>query len=108
MTSTLRCGAIGRFWPYRTGAMQDPASELRRITLLGTSVNKPRILPSRGASDTASGYDGFIARLGKRERTRAMSTEENNKALVRRFYEAQTKGDLDALRELLAPQVLDH
>ena len=32
-----------------------------------------------------------------------MSTEENNKALVRRLYEAQTKGDLDTLRELLAP-----
>ena len=32
-----------------------------------------------------------------------MSTEENNKALVRRFYEARTKGDLDTLRELLAP-----
>jgi serine phosphatase RsbU (regulator of sigma subunit)/ketosteroid isomerase-like protein len=37
-----------------------------------------------------------------------MSTEENNKALVRRFYEAQTKGDLDTLRELLAPGMLDH
>ncbi len=73
-----------------------------------TPVNKPRILPLRAASDTASGYDGFIALLGKRERTRAMSTEENNKALVRRFYEAQTKGDLDTLRELLAPGILDH
>ena len=37
-----------------------------------------------------------------------MSTEETNKALVRRFYEAQTKGDLDTLRELLAPGILDH
>jgi serine phosphatase RsbU (regulator of sigma subunit) len=37
-----------------------------------------------------------------------MSAEENNKALVRRFYEAQTKGDLDTLRELLAPGILDH
>ena len=36
------------------------------------------------------------------------SAEENNKALVRRFYEAQTKGDLDILRELLAPGILDH
>src|SRR5215211_1862061 len=40
--------------------------------------------------------------------TRAMSTEENNKALVRRFYDAQTRGDLDVLRELLAPDILDH
>ncbi len=37
-----------------------------------------------------------------------MSAEENNKALVRRFYEAQTKGELDTLRELLAPGILDH
>src|SRR5215218_3274833 len=72
------------------------------------SITRFRILPLRAASDTASGYDGFIARLGKRERTRAKLTEENNKALVRRFYEAQTKGDLDTLRELLAPGILDH
>jgi len=37
-----------------------------------------------------------------------MSAEEDNKALVRRFYEAQTKGELDTLRELLAPGILDH
>src|SRR5215211_2791113 len=40
MTSTLRCGAIGRFWPNRTGAMQDAASELRRTPLPRTPVNK--------------------------------------------------------------------
>jgi hypothetical protein len=39
MTSTLRCGAMGRFWPYRTGAMHNVVYELRRILLLGTSVN---------------------------------------------------------------------
>jgi serine phosphatase RsbU (regulator of sigma subunit) len=33
---------------------------------------------------------------------------EKNKALVRRFFEAQTKGDLDTLRELLAPDFVDH
>jgi hypothetical protein len=36
MTSTLRCRFVGRFWPYRSGAMQDPANELPRILLLGT------------------------------------------------------------------------
>src|SRR5215218_6171845 len=72
------------------------------------SITRFRILPLRAASDTASGYDGFIARLGKRERTRAMSTEEDNKALVRRFYEAQTNGDLDAVSALLAPDILAH
>jgi hypothetical protein len=28
MTSTLKCGFVGRFWPYRSGAMHDPANEL--------------------------------------------------------------------------------
>jgi serine phosphatase RsbU (regulator of sigma subunit) len=37
-----------------------------------------------------------------------VSTVEDNKALVRRFYEAHAKGDLNALRELLAPDILDH
>src|SRR5215204_674023 len=40
MTSTLSCGAVERFWPYRTGSMQDPASELPRIPLPHTWVNK--------------------------------------------------------------------
>src|SRR5688500_4584399 len=40
MTSTLRCGAIGRFWPYRTGAMHNVVYELRRISLPRTRVNK--------------------------------------------------------------------
>ena len=34
--------------------------------------------------------------------------EENNKVLVRRFFEAQAKGDLDTLEELLAPDFVDH
>ena len=37
-----------------------------------------------------------------------MSSAEENKALVRRLYEVQTMGDLDALRELLAPDFVDH
>jgi predicted ester cyclase len=36
------------------------------------------------------------------------SVEENNKALVRRFVEANANGDLDALDELLAPDFVDH
>jgi serine phosphatase RsbU (regulator of sigma subunit) len=36
-----------------------------------------------------------------------MSAEEN-KALVRRFFEAQVKGDLQTLDELLAPDFVDH
>ena len=33
---------------------------------------------------------------------------EENKALVRRFVEAQVKADLDTLDELLAPDFVDH
>src|SRR5215218_7221416 len=39
---------------------------------------------------------------------RSMSVEEENKALVRRFVEAQDKGDLETLDELLAPNFVDH
>jgi serine phosphatase RsbU (regulator of sigma subunit)/ketosteroid isomerase-like protein len=37
-----------------------------------------------------------------------VSTEEKNKALVRRFLEAHAKGDLDALGEMLAPDYVNH
>jgi serine phosphatase RsbU (regulator of sigma subunit)/predicted ester cyclase len=41
------------------------------------------------------------------EKKRSVSAEEN-KALVRRFIEAQAKGDIEALDELLAPGFVDH
>jgi hypothetical protein len=59
----------------RRRSMQYLEYSVPRIRLPRTPVNKPRILPLRAASDTASGYDGFIARLDRRERTRAMSTD---------------------------------
>jgi serine phosphatase RsbU (regulator of sigma subunit)/predicted ester cyclase len=37
-----------------------------------------------------------------------VSLAEENKALVRRFLEAQAKGDLDTIDELLAPDFVDH
>ncbi len=37
-----------------------------------------------------------------------MSKAEENKALVRRFCEAQDKGDLETLDDLLAPDFVDH
>jgi serine phosphatase RsbU (regulator of sigma subunit)/predicted ester cyclase len=37
-----------------------------------------------------------------------LSSAEENKALVRRFIEAQDKGDLETLDELLAPDFVDH
>ena len=37
-----------------------------------------------------------------------LEAEETNKALVRRFFEAHTKGDLHTIREMLAPGFVDH
>ena len=37
-----------------------------------------------------------------------MSSEDKNKALVRRFLEAQAKGDLDAVKQMMAPDFVDH
>jgi predicted ester cyclase len=42
------------------------------------------------------------------EEAPVLETGEKNKALVRRLYEALTKGDLDVIRELLAPDFVDH
>jgi ketosteroid isomerase-like protein len=48
-------------------------------------------------------------RVGKEDEESPVSaSEEKNKALVRRFLEAQTKGDLQTLDELLAPDFVDH
>jgi predicted ester cyclase len=45
---------------------------------------------------------------GKEEQAAVSSEAEQNKALVRRFYEAQAKGDLDTVGELLAPDFVDY
>ena len=37
-----------------------------------------------------------------------MSSEDNNKALARRFLEAFANGELDTLDELLAPDFINH
>ena len=42
-------------------------------------------------------------RVGSEEDAPVSPEEEGNMALVRRFWEAQAKGDLDTLDELLAP-----
>src|ERR671918_69323 len=47
-------------------------------------------------------------RVGSEEDAPVSPEEENNMALVRRFMEAQAKGDLDTLDELLAPDFVDH
>jgi predicted ester cyclase len=46
-------------------------------------------------------------RVGKEEEA-AVSSAEENKALVRRLCDAIDEGNLDAIRELLAPDFVDH
>jgi serine phosphatase RsbU (regulator of sigma subunit)/predicted ester cyclase len=47
-------------------------------------------------------------RLGSEEDVPVSWEEEKNKAVVRRFVEAQAEGDLDAIDDLLAPTFVDH
>jgi len=46
--------------------------------------------------------------VGNEEDASVSSEEETNKALVRRFWEAVGRGDLDAIDELLAPDFVDN
>src|SRR5215216_1642208 len=46
--------------------------------------------------------------VGREEQAAVSWEAEENKAIVRRFYEAQAKGDLDTVEELLAPDFVDH
>src|SRR5215217_806348 len=62
-------------------------------------------MPLRDALDAASESDDFVSSI--RSRTHTMSSEEN-KALVRRFVEAQANADLDTLDKLLTPEFVDH
>jgi hypothetical protein len=73
-------GRTGVFWTYRTGVMRDPASELRRITLPRTPVNKGKkegrgqnlrpLVEARccrfgGAWSTLGAHLGHLAPLGR-------------------------------------------
>jgi predicted ester cyclase len=46
--------------------------------------------------------------VGKEEEDAVSVAGEKNKVLVRRFYEALTEGNPEAIRELLAPDFVDH
>ena len=50
-----------------------------------------------GLKDMRVGEKGFVS-----------ESEEQNKALVRRFLEAVQKGDSDTMHELLSPDFVDH
>jgi hypothetical protein len=48
-------------------------------------------------------------RVGKvEEEATVSSAEETNKDLVRRFFEALTQRDLDALEEMMVPDFVNH
>jgi serine phosphatase RsbU (regulator of sigma subunit)/predicted ester cyclase len=87
--------------------MQDPASELRRILLLGTWVNKPLAdVPGAAGWHHARGVDPLEKEREVARRT-SMPAEENM-ALVRRFWEARAKGDLEAMDAMMAPNFVTH
>jgi serine phosphatase RsbU (regulator of sigma subunit) len=46
--------------------------------------------------------------LQEEEDTPLSEAQERNKVLVRRFLEAQAKGNLDTVREMMAPNFVDH
>jgi serine phosphatase RsbU (regulator of sigma subunit)/ketosteroid isomerase-like protein len=46
--------------------------------------------------------------VGKEEKAPMLETQEKNKALVRRFLEAQAKGNLNVIDEVLTPHFVDH
>src|SRR6476659_8877667 len=54
---------------------------------------------ARSSSRSTKSLADSWARLNKKE----MSLEEENKAVVRRYAEAFNRGDMEALRALLAP-----
>jgi ketosteroid isomerase-like protein len=51
---------------------------------------------------------GRRRRVGKEEEEEAPVSAEENMALARRFLEAQVKGDLDAMDEMMAPDFVSH
>ena len=88
----------------------DARRELLRIPLLGTSVNRPLepvcLSPLGGIMLTVSTHRKNVGWPG--EEDDAVSSAEENKAIVRRLFKALAEGDLDAMRELLAPDFVDH
>src|SRR5688572_18777724 len=53
-------------------------------------------------------HSGRVRRDGNEEEAAVSDVEEKNKALVRRFFEARVKTDLDALDNMLAPDFVSH
>src|SRR5215216_5925793 len=87
--------------------LEPPQGELLRIPLLGTWVNKHLAdVPGAAGWHHARGVDPLEKEREVARRT-SMSAEENM-ALVRRFWEARAKGDLEAMDAMMAPNFVTH
>src|SRR5215208_4377367 len=92
------------------GVFRTFLSELRRIPLPRTRVNKPPV----NAPDPTGWHHGCCRLVGENATWQAeeeevpMSSAEVNKALVLRLIEANAKADLETLDELFAPDFVDH
>jgi ketosteroid isomerase-like protein len=72
-------------------------------------VNRPLInAPISFGWHHAHGVGGSEKTLVEEDKAPVSEVQEKNKALVRRFLEAQDKGDLDAVKEMMAPHFVDH
>src|SRR5215218_2269093 len=105
--SASRVRKLPAVWSAR--CMQNPVCRFPRTLLLGTSVNKP----PADAPEPSGWHHAWCrpigeTRAGKEEEAPVSEAAEKNKALVRRLYDAQTKGDLYAMRELLTPDFGDN
>src|SRR5215211_2767692 len=98
------------FGRSEVAGLRDCYNGLRRIPLLRTTVNK---LPVN-VPDPSEWHHGWCrysreTLVGEKEEEAPVSSEqEKNKALVRRFVEAQWEKDLAALEEMMAPDFVDH
>jgi predicted ester cyclase len=72
-------------------------------------VNKSSInAPTFFGWHHTNGVGGSEKTRVEEEKAPVSEAQEKNKALVRRFLEAQGKGDLDAVKEMMAPDFVDH
>jgi serine phosphatase RsbU (regulator of sigma subunit)/predicted ester cyclase len=72
-------------------------------------VNKSSInAPTSFGWHHTNGVGGSEKTLVEEDKAPVSEVQQKNKALMRRFLEAQEKGDLDAVKEMMAPDFVDH
>jgi predicted ester cyclase len=67
-----------------------------------------RLTPPAGIMHSVDLVERRVSKNKKEEEATVSSEAEENKALVRRFFEARVKTDLDALDKMLAPDFVSH